>query len=520
VVSRITGLGRIVAIAAVLGPTYLGNTFQAVNQMPNLAYQAMTGSLLTVLLVPPLVAHADARDSDEAERVACGFLGLAMLAFAAVTAAALLAGPILLRLLSLGVQDAEAAAAQRHAGWILLVLVIPQVVLYAVAGAGEAVQNAHGRFALAAAAPAFENVGIILVMGIAAMAFRTTTDIGGVSTNLLVLLGLGSTLSVLTHAAAQWWGAHRVGVDLVPRAGWRDPDVRHLARQALPSLGNAGLNAIRFFGMLVVANSVPGGVVALQLAVMFLYVPTAVGAWPVAVALLPRLSRLYLAGALSRFRDELVRGCGLALLVVIPATVFAITLAGPLSRVVTYGNMANSRGQALVAASLAALGFGLLGEAAWVLGTHAAYARKDATAPFRASIVRLGVSSVGMVVALLAFRGTAVLVVLGLAVSLGNTVGAWYLAAAVARHLPAGDARLTPAAVRTVGGSLAMAAPAYVLAMLLPRLSSARWADLVGVGVAGLVGITIFLVLQRSWHSPELLELRRGFGKAGAGPAQ
>lgn len=511
--SRVTGLARIVAIGAVLGPTYLGNTFQAVNQLPNLAYQAMTGSLLTVLLVPPLVAHVDAEDTAETERVACGFLGLALLAFAAVTAAAMLAGPLLLRVLALGVQDPQVAADQRQAGQVLLALVLPQVVLYAVAGAGEAVQNAHGRFALAAAAPAFENLGIILVMGIAAIVFGTGTDIGEVSTNELLLLGLGSTGAVMVHAGAQWWGAHRVGVRLVPRAGWRDPEVRELAGRALPSLGNAGLNALRFFAMLVVANRVPGGVVAFQVAVTFLYVPTAVSAWPVAVALLPRLSRLYLAGALAKFRDELVRGCALTMLIAVPATVFAIVLAQPLARAVTFGNMANPRGHVLVSASVAALGLGLLGEAAWVLGTHAAYARKDAAGPLRATVLRLAVTAVGMLVAFLAFRGTAVLVVLGLAVSAGNLVGAWHLVAGISRHLPAGDERLTPAVLRTVGGSFAMAGPALAVAQWAPGLLAGRWADLLGIAAAGLLGMGIFLALQRAWHSPELGELRQAFGQ-------
>ena len=70
VVSRVTGLVRIVVIAAVLGPTYLGNTFQAINQLPNLTYQALTGSVLSMMLVPRLVPHVDGADRGELRRVA------------------------------------------------------------------------------------------------------------------------------------------------------------------------------------------------------------------------------------------------------------------------------------------------------------------------------------------------------------------------------------------------------------------------------------------------------------------
>ena len=54
-VSRVTGFARVAVIAAVLGPTYFGNTFQAINQLPNLIiYGLLMGSLFSSLLVPSL----------------------------------------------------------------------------------------------------------------------------------------------------------------------------------------------------------------------------------------------------------------------------------------------------------------------------------------------------------------------------------------------------------------------------------------------------------------------------------
>src|SRR5438270_5470046 len=106
-----------------------------------------------------------------------------------------------------------------------------------MADTGEAVQYAHRRFALAAVAPAFENVGVIVVMVIAAVVYGTGRDVGAAPDGEILLLGVGSTLAVGIHAAVQWWGAWRVGITLVPRAGWRDPHVRQLAGRAFLSLG-------------------------------------------------------------------------------------------------------------------------------------------------------------------------------------------------------------------------------------------------------------------------------------------
>jgi putative peptidoglycan lipid II flippase len=497
-------------IAAVLGPTFLGNTFQAVNQLPNLTYSALTGSVFTMLLVPPLVGRLDARDAAGEERLAGGFLGLVLVVFGAVVAVAMLASPLVLRLFVIGVSDPHVAAAQRRAGWLLFAMVMPQVVLYAVAGTGEAVQNAHGRFALAAAAPAFENVGVAIVMGFVALRFGTGTDLLAVSNAELVVLGLGSTAAVAAHAGAQWWGARRAGVTLRPRAGWRDPEVRALARRAVASLGYAALNAARFVAILVVANGVPGGVVAFQFALNLLYFPVAITAWPVSVAVMAELSRLHAAAAAQRFRDELVKGGALVLFLAIPASVAALVLAGPIARAVAFGEMANARGVDLLRASIAALSVAVVGDSVWMLGTFGAYARNDAAAPLRSMALRTGLTAAGLVAAFVVADGTSLLVAMGLAVSAGTFVGAAHLVAGLARQVPrSGEPLLRPLG-RDLVASIVMVGPAYAVAATVARLAGSRSGDVLAAATATVVGAATYVALQRLLHSPELHEWTRG----------
>ena len=63
--SRFTGFIRLAVVGAVLGPTYLTNTFQALIQFPLLVYAALTGSVFTMLLVPPVAwhRHVDGHDA-------------------------------------------------------------------------------------------------------------------------------------------------------------------------------------------------------------------------------------------------------------------------------------------------------------------------------------------------------------------------------------------------------------------------------------------------------------------------
>jgi putative peptidoglycan lipid II flippase len=511
-VSRLTGFARVAVIAAVLGPTFFGNLFQATNLLPNVTYEFLTGSLFASLLVPALVRHVDAQDRAATERLAGGFMGVATLGFALIAVVVIALGPVLVGLLTLGVQDATIRAAQLQAGWPLVAMLMPQVILYGLAGTGVAVQNAHGRFALAAAAPALENVGVIVTLLLNGIIFGTGTDVTDVTTPQLLLIGLGTTAAVGLHAGAQWWGARRVGITLIPRAGWRDPEVRKVVRLVVPSLGYAGLSAARLLGILVVAGSIPGGVVAFQMAMNFFHLPVAIAARPVASALLPRLARLHQQGDGSMFRDEWVRGVALSLFLAGPAALAFVVLAEPLAAGVSFGEMATPTGVTLVAASVAALGFGVVGDANFVIGTHASYARLDARSPLLAMALRTAVTTVGMVVAFLFAEGVGLLVILGLAVTVSDLSSAAYLGHRLRRRLSSGAESLLPSLWRIALASAVMVGPAYLVSVTVARVLEGPLGAPAGIALGAPVGLLIYLAVQRLTGSRDLANLRAGFG--------
>lgn len=502
--SRVTGLGKVVAIAAVLGPTYLGNTFQAMNLVPNLAYEFLTGTLFANLLVPSLVGHLRSDDPRGVEQLAGRFMGLSMAAFAGLAAVVTLAGPLLLRVFTAGVSDPTVAAAQRHAGWLLLALLIPQVVFYGIAGTAAAVLNAHGRFGLVAAAPVLENLGLVATMAAVAMVFGTGGDVTDVSSAQLLLLGMGSTGAVVVHAGLLWWGARRRGVVLLPRRGWADPELRELLRRAVPSLGHAGLNSLRTLVVLVLANRVRGGVVAFQLALNFFHLPVALGAKAIGVAMLPRLARLDHEDRLAAFRDQFVRGTSMMLFLTVPAAVAYLVLARPLAAAVSWGEMARPGAATLVAAALAGLAAGILGEALFIVATHAAYARRDARSPFRAMLVRTVVSLALMAGVTLVTDEALFLVGLALALTIGNLLSAGQLWLGVRWSLPAGEESLGPDLRKTMAAALAMAGPAYLVATYVPRPGEGTAGDLLAMASAVVVGGVIFLAAQRAMNSQDL----------------
>src|SRR5262249_35021634 len=79
-VSRLAGFARVLVIAAVLGTTYLGNTFQAANSVSNVLFELLAAGALSAVLVPTFVRLIDAGDDGEADRLANGLLAYALVA--------------------------------------------------------------------------------------------------------------------------------------------------------------------------------------------------------------------------------------------------------------------------------------------------------------------------------------------------------------------------------------------------------------------------------------------------------
>jgi putative peptidoglycan lipid II flippase len=505
-ISRITGFGRFVAIAAVLGPTFFGNLFEATNLLPNLAFELLTGPLIAAMLVPALVRLLDANKRESLERLAGGFLGVLVVVFTVAVAVVIAAGPLVLGLLTILVPDAGIRSDQLTVGWPLLAMLMPQAIFYAVAATGVAVQNAHNKFRLAAAAPAIENVGIMVVMAVSAGVYGFGVEVNEVETGQLLLLGLGTTAAVGLHAALQWLGAKRVGVRLLPKAGWRNPDVRRMLRLAVPSSGYASLNAARTIGLLVAAGMIPGGVIAFQLGRYFFNLPVAIAARPVITAQLPRLSRAYGEKDDERFLATYRNGINLILFVAVPASLLLLALAAPMARAAAYGEMASGLGIALAAVAIGTLAPGIVGESLFLAATSACYSRDDARTPLRATVWRVVLTFVGIAIAVMVGEGIVVLAILGLTVAVSDLLAGFGLHEALLRAIPSDRkaAKRSDTLINLAIAALSVGAGAAFAALSRAAGIPGRFAEAV---LGTLAVVLVYLVLQRLRHSPELDEL-------------
>ena len=504
-ISRFTGVLRGITVAAVLGATYFANTYQFTNSLPNLIfYGLLAGSLFSSLLVPALVPHVDSGDRRAAARTAGGLLGVALVGMLALVPVVAVLTPWLLRIGSIGASDSSAAHSQARLGAFLVLLLLPQVPLYAVVGTATAVMNAHRRFALAAAAPALENLGTIAVLGVVAVLYTRSAIEGNVPTSLLLLLGLGTTGAVLLHASTQWWGARRVGVLLVPNAGWRDPQVRATIRRALPAVVQAGLASradCRADPRGRPGTGRRGRVPAGDQLLLPAHRPGRHAGRPVAGAQTVPDDRAEPGTACS-----VTPTCGASpSLPSWPSRPRRPTPCSsrPLAGAIGMGAFGAAGGRVLLAAALLGLAPAILGETLFLVTTYACYARGDTTSPLRGMLIHAVICAAGIgVVARL--HGSALLTGLGLSFGAGSYVGAAYLFRHLRRGLPRGGEPVFRPFLRTIVCSALMAVPVWVISRVLATYLTSAPGRVAVMFVVTVVGASVYFAAQGALQAPQM----------------
>jgi len=514
--SRFTGLLRVAVAGAILGPTFFANIFQATNTIPNMTYNLMAGSLLTELIIPILVAELDHRGLDETQKLLRQLVGVVLAGFAIAALAVIAVSPVIVHLLTLGVHGHVASGRAHTECWVLLFLVLPQIGLYGIIAVATAAQNARGRFALASAAPALENIGLITTLVLVSRWFGRDTS--HVSTGYLLFLGSGATLAVAFHAALQCFGAARCGLPLWPSFRWRHPAVRALARRMIPAAGTATLDSGWLFILVVAAGTVPGGVVALQIGINFYYMPIALSAKSVGTVLLPRLSREALHNKMVAFRDTYDRGVSWSWFVAVPASLMLLVSAKPIAQALAFGQMRRGDGVALLSASIGTLGLALIGATMYEFAKQTCYARHDVRPPLIACATMVALLLVGAPIATVMLSGPALLAGLGFLVTGGEVARSLITDRAARRGTTRQGGSRVQSLLRHVAAAAVTIGPASLVGRVVQSEVGGHIGALVGVVLGVGVGLVGYIAVQALVHAPELPPGIR-FGTARATPA-
>ena len=511
--SRLTGFVRTAALVTVLGTTRLGDAFNTANTVPNMLLVLVTGGTLSSVLIPMLARETD---DDERRQRAEAIGGLVMLGTGLASVLMFLGSPVIARFFALGLRGGPNYEAYVSVTTQWLALFAPQILFYGISVYAVAVLNAHGRLALAGFAPILTNV---VAVG-AVIAYVVTGgpsgigDSGGeptlqaLDTLPLVVLGIGTTLSIAAMAVPQMLGARRMlpGLRLRPRIRRGDPATRELWRLGRWTLGYVAANQVGLAVIIALANDVEGGVVAYQVAFAIMQLPFGIIAVSLFSAIYPRLSRDAVRDDDS-FAASVSGGFRLTALLLIPAAVGLFVLAEPVTKILVNYGAAAGQGAEFIAAVVRMFALALLPFTVFQLLTRSYYALTDTKTPMLANIT---LNALNITLALLAslVLDDPVLRIQGLVVSyaVSYLTGCLLLGAGLARRRPGAFSGGIRAVTTSLLAALVMAAALLTASRIRPD-DPGVLLDVVVTGALVGGGAVLYLVVMFAARSQELREV-------------
>ena len=503
VLSRVTGLARLAAIAAALGvaESRLPDAYNLANTAPNIIYELVLGGILTSVFVPVFVELLEKEGRERAWEVGSALINISMVVLVAITALGVLAAPLIARFYTLTVEGDQAIMQQRVLTFLLR-LFLPQIIFYGLAAITAGLLNAHKRFGAPMYTPVLNNLAVIAVFVAFHQAYQEDVSLQGVTDRQLWIIGLGTTGGVALMAIAQLPFLRGLG-RYRPTFSLQHPSVRKLARLSVFVIGYVVANQIGYLIVQVLANDEQGGYSAYISAFTFFLLPHGLFAVSLITALLPGMSQHAVNERWDAFRERLSIGIRATILLIVPAAVGYFILSDRIVRLLLERGVFSETSTELVSGVLRFFVLGLVSFSLFQLFLRAFYAMQDTKTPFLINCAAVGVNTAINLpmYAWLGVRGLAA----GHAVA--YTAGAAMQVRVLGRRIGGLDgARVRNSATRMLAAGIGMG----VLTWLSAEGLAAWWGSdslqqqVIGLVVPVGVGLASYLALARLFGVSEL----------------
>ena len=441
VVSRITGFGRVAALAAAFGFTRLTDAYNLANTTPNILYELVLGGVLGGTLVTVFARHLSA-DSEEGREAVSAITSVVVVGLVLLSLVLALGAPVIIALYGRG---AGFPPEQQAVAVALLRWFSPQVFILGVIALTGSLLQARRRFGAPMWAPVAAN--LLLIAAVLAVPLLYGTGVGLADANanpaLVAVLGAGTTLAFAVQAGILIFRLRGTGV----WGGWvwrpGHPAVRAILRLSGWLVGLTVANQVALWVVLTLAGRRAGGVSAFQAAQLFFQVPHAVITVSVASAVLPVLSELWAHGRKKEFAERTSWALRSSSLLVIPAAIALFVLARPIVSIALERGALSGVGVELTADILRFLALGIPGFSLFLLLIRCCFAMVDTRAAFWLYVFQ---NTVAMAVAVLAFPSLGVRA-LGLAYAVSYSAAAvaavWFVSRRTGRSVIFGARTLT-----------------------------------------------------------------------------
>ncbi|MGI5874181.1 MAG: murein biosynthesis integral membrane protein MurJ [Bacillota bacterium] len=470
IVTKLLGFVREIVIARAFGATMYTDAYVVAYTLPY-SVQQVIGNAIVFVTVPLLTKYIVDDNRGEANLAANSFLNSSALLMAAVALIGVAAAPLLVRITAPNLAASTALLAVR-----LTRLMFPTVIFFCLGMTLTGILNANRRFTIAAFAPAFSSIIIILFV----LLTGDSLGIWGLAAGTLVSF-IGFFLIQLPSSFAAGW-RYRF------RVSRHNDEIRAALVSLVPIILGMSVNQVyyilnRFFA----SGLAEGSISSLNYGARLAQLPSGIFVSAIAVAIYPLLSEYAIRGDLVRCREALERGVGVILLLAVPAAVGLMILRVPIVRLLFEHGAFTADDTLMTSSALLFYAGGIIAHSLVMLLLRVFFAFSDVKVPVIAGI---GGIAVNIAVSLLTIGGMGHNG-LALATTLASAANMLIFFLYVRKHLP--DMAFRPLLISC--GKIFFASAVMGIAVALTRALCSGWGDLALLCVAITVAVAVYLLL-------------------------
>ena len=382
--SRLMGLVRERVFAHYLGSSDAAGAFKAALRIPNVLQNLFGEGVLSASFIPVYAGALGKGDEKTAQDVAGGIFGLLALVVALLSAAGLLAAPLLVDVIAPGLHGEVRELTVR-----LVRILFPGTGVLVLSAWCLGILNSHRRFFLSYAAPVVWNLAQIVTL----LAFGQRTDEAGLVTALAFGTVAGGVLQfgIQLPQVLKLLGALRVSL------GRGVEGVRRVVVNFGPVVVGRGVVQLSAYVDVALASLLSAQVIAnLTFAQTLYLLPVSLFGMSVSAAELPEMARaMGEVGEESRakLRTRLASGAARIAFFVVPSAAAFLLLGDVVAAAVLQGGAFDFVASRLVWYLLIGSSVGLLASTLGRLESSALYAMGDTRTPLRFAVARVVVGA-------------------------------------------------------------------------------------------------------------------------------
>jgi len=403
--SRVTGVGRDIALVAAIGTGVFSDTYSVANSLPNIIYILIAGGAINAVFIPALVRHMK-EDADNGKVFTDRLLTLVGVILIAIVAIALSCAALIVHMYATSSWTGQ----DFHVAIVFALWCIPQIIFYGIYALESQILNARNVFKLPMFAPIANNVVVITSALFFLVLTHLTPTTQSVTSGQLTLLGAGTTLGVIVQAGILFPALRKSGYTFTPRFDFRNSGLGKLGDLAIWTIGFVFVNQVSFLiisklttyaNVVAVQNAqVAMGFTSYQKGQLMMMLPHSIITVSIITALLPRLSNHSQSKNLLAFAQELSIALRNVITYVIPCAAVLYFMGSQIG-VILYGHGAASHDQGAAVGYISSMfAIGLPAFSIFYVLLRTYYAQENTKTPF---MFNLGFNALHMSIGLVLY---------------------------------------------------------------------------------------------------------------------